>query len=111
MEPGYVADIPGYLSDIQEYVLEGTGSIADIQESTLEVTVYVLEAPGYISDVINFNAEVHGLRRKVPQFKYLGLRCRLEVLVWAGDGIRRQSSRSGSGKARGGWSVGESRLR
>jgi hypothetical protein len=86
MEPGWFADIPGYLSDIQEYVLEGTGSVADIQESILEGTGFILEAPGYISDVINFGAEAHGLQRKVPRIKYLALRCRLKVLVWAGGG-------------------------
>jgi hypothetical protein len=81
MEPGWFADIPGYPSDIQEYVLEGTGFVPDVQQSILEGTSYVLEAPGYISDVIISRAEAHGLRREVPQFKYLELRCRLKVLV------------------------------
>jgi hypothetical protein len=82
MEPSWFADIPGCLSDIQDYVLEGTGSVADIQESILEGTGYISEAPDYISEVLIFRADAHGLRREVPQFKYLGLRCRFKVLVW-----------------------------
>jgi hypothetical protein len=81
MYPGWFVDMTESLSDITEYVPEGTGSVADIQESLLEGTGYVLQVPEYISDITISRAEALGLCRKVLRIGNLELRCRSNVLV------------------------------